>query len=572
MQQQSSTPAAGLPRLRADAPRAGGIAGTWLSRHSLLIFMLLTLLASLRIAATYTVFSHTVDEPAHLACGMQWLSQGAYNYETQHPPLGRVAAALGPFLAGESSHGVPEKWQEGLAILGHDGHYQRNLALARLGILPFFWLAAWVVYAWSRKYCGELQAVLATLLFTSLPPILAHAGLATTDMALTATIGAAFLAAVNWCERPSPRNSLVFGAVSGLAVLSKFSALVFLPLAFASALASLLLFERPADATRQACLRVLPLCGAVFAALLVIWAGYRFSFGTVPFASVRLPFPELYDGVMEVVQHNRQGHYTSYLLGERRDLGWWYYYFIALGVKTPLAFLGLLAFGVAATLRRPLNRGLYLALAFSCAILLFCTTSSINLGIRHILPVYLGFSVTAAAGAALLIDYAYVRRGTGWLAGVLLLCSVGPAIAAHPDYLAYFNALAGPEPQNVLIDSDLDWGQDLKRLSSRLHQLGATQVALTPTMAVDYPALDFPAVVPNDFIRPVPGWNAIRLSLLQVLRANLRAEHPEIRMWPDHIKPAEKIGKGILLWYFPPEAQPTTASPQGTTSTDTGKH
>jgi hypothetical protein len=265
---------------------------------------------------------------------------------------------------------------------------------------------------------------------------------------------------------------------------------------------------------------------------------------------------------MEVMQHNRQGHYTSYLLGERRDFGWWYYYFVALAVKTPLAFLGLLAFGLPVAIRRPPTRGAWLALAFSGGILLFCTTSNINLGIRHVLPVYLGFSVIAAAGAAALLQHARSRPTAGWLAATLLLCQILPTATIHPDYLAYFNVLAGPQPERVLVDSDLDWGQDLKRLSQRLRELGATQVAFTPTMKVNYETLGFPPVVSNDFIRPVPGWNAIRVSLLQVLRANLRAEHPEISIWPDHFRPREKVGQGILLWYFPPEPQ-TASQPLG---------
>lgn len=540
---------------RSMVLRGSGIAA-WLNRHSVAVFILLTVIGSLRIVSTYSVFSHTVDEPAHLACGMEWLDQGIYDYEAQHPPLARVAVALGPYLAGETSHGVPEKWAEGLRILGGGNHYDRTLALARLGVLPFFWIASLVVYCWARKYCGEPYAALAVLAFTSLPPILAHAGLATTDMALTAMTGAAFLSAVNWGEHPTLRNSLVFGGSSGLALLSKFSALVFLPISLFAALAGLLLIERqPLRAILAGAReRVLPLGWAVLAAFLVIWAGYRFSFGPVPFSAIPLPFPELYQGIMEVVAHNQAGHYASYLLGERRDLGWWYYYFVALGVKTPLAFLALLGFGLTTALRRPPNRGLWLAAVFSCSILLFCMTSHINLGIRHILPVYLGFSILAAAGAMELLQQARRWRPAGWLAGALLLSLTVSSALAHPDYLAYFNALAGSKPERILIDSDLDWGQDLKRLSVRLRELGVTEVAFTTTFAVDFQALGFPRVVPNNFERPLPGWNAVSLTLLQVIRANLKAEHPEIRIWPDYFKPTERIGKGILLWYFPPEA------------------
>src|SRR5947209_12222890 len=75
--------------------------------RSRLIVLGLILLATIRIAATYTVFNHTADEPAHVACGMEWLDRGVYRWEAQHPPLARVAAALGPYLLGVRSQGTP---------------------------------------------------------------------------------------------------------------------------------------------------------------------------------------------------------------------------------------------------------------------------------------------------------------------------------------------------------------------------------------------------------------------------------------------------------------------------------
>src|SRR5262249_14420063 len=155
----------------------------WVQKHSVLVFLTLVLVATLRIVSTYQVFSETADEPAHIACGMEWLSKGTFSYEPKHPPLARVATALGPFLYGERAHGISPWWQEGLAILTREHHY-RNLALARLGILPFFWLGCVVVYLWSKRYLPEPGPAFAVLSFTFLPAILAHSGLATTDLPL----------------------------------------------------------------------------------------------------------------------------------------------------------------------------------------------------------------------------------------------------------------------------------------------------------------------------------------------------------------------------------------------------
>jgi 4-amino-4-deoxy-L-arabinose transferase-like glycosyltransferase len=512
---------------------------SWLHRHAIAAFVLLLAMGTARIVATYDVFNHTIDEPAHIACGMEWLDKGVYHYEPQHPPLARIAAALGPYLAGIRSYGRPTIYNEGAAILYRDNHYDRNLALARLGILPFFWIASLVVFVWARRYFGELTAVLAALLFTMLPPMLAHAGLATTDMALTAFTGAAFLAALFWIERPTVLHSALFGVCTGLAVLSKFSALPFLPAAIATALLWYIAVEKPRFRTllAAAARRALPFGFAVVAASLVIAAGYRFS------------LHELWAGVEQVMAHNRQGH-PAYLLGSVSDSGWWYYYLVVLAVKTPLPFFVLLLFGV-----RHADRGLRLALAFALGILLVsCSVSRINIGVRHVLPVYIGFSIVAAVGAARLLEMARAqRKWAGWTLAALLCWLVATSAFTHPDYLPYFNALAGDEPEKIVVDSDLDWGQDMKRLGKRLQEAGARQVAFHPFIVAYLEAAhSFPPIQPMDPENPSPGWNAVSLTMLKATRLGLFRERPEIRLWPEQIKPTERVGKGVLLWHFPP--------------------
>lgn len=539
------------------APSNSGLAG-WLQRYSLPVFIALVAIGSWRIAGTYLVFSHTYDEPAHIAAGMEWLAKGQYQYEPLHPPLARVAAAAGPFVDGGTSHGETGMWHEGLAILGSGEHYDRTLMLARLGILPFFWLACLVVYLWGRSYFSEAVAVIAVLIFSMLPPVLAHAGLATTDMALTATVGAAFLAAMRWCEQPALGRTLVLGLATGLAALSKFSALAFLPAAFAATLLLHWLRQRPrpAELLTQARTRSGPLALAIGVALLTVWAGYRFSYGPVPFTAWRLPFPELFSGIHDLVAHNRLGANFAYLLGQHNPTGWWYYYFVVLAVKTPLAALALLGLGLVLGVRSALSHGVGLALAFSGGILLFCLSSRINLGVRHILPVYIGFSLIAATAAVALFERGRRWRPAQWIAAALLLGLVESSALAHPDYLAYFNALAGSHPERILVDSDLDWGQDLKRLAQRMRELGVQELAFTPCISLDPAAVGLPPLTANDFLHPSPGWNAVRLTPLELMLADQRVQHPQLRFWPDVIKPAEKIGKTILLWQFPAGSLP----------------
>src|SRR5260370_9209557 len=153
-------------------------------RRCALLGAILVLIAALRIGSTYTVLSHTVDEPVHLGAGIEWLDHGTMTGDVSHPPMARVLSALGPWLAG--AHWVPtgNTLLDGALVLGHDAHYDRMLALARLGILPLFLLACAVVFLWGNRMGGPLAALIATFPFTTIPPVLAHPGLVTPDLVL----------------------------------------------------------------------------------------------------------------------------------------------------------------------------------------------------------------------------------------------------------------------------------------------------------------------------------------------------------------------------------------------------
>src|SRR5205823_8219650 len=102
-------------------------------------------IASARIIATYTALSHTMDEPIHLGAGMEWLANGNYT-EPSHPPLARVLSAAAVYLDGGRLQPSDGALPGGLRLLGRDAHYDRTLAVARLGVLPLFWLASAAVF------------------------------------------------------------------------------------------------------------------------------------------------------------------------------------------------------------------------------------------------------------------------------------------------------------------------------------------------------------------------------------------------------------------------------------------
>jgi 4-amino-4-deoxy-L-arabinose transferase-like glycosyltransferase len=459
-------------------------------------------------------------------------------------------AAAGPFLDGARPTGLANRNQEGVELLYQGGQPERRLVLMRLGILPFFFLAAGVVFLWARHHFGGAAAVLATALFTLTPPVLAHAGLGTTDMPLTACLGAAFLALLWWAERPSFPRAVLLGLATGMAVLSKFTTLGFFPAAALVALVFYIATQRP-GAKRLVALareRALSFPLAVLTGALVIWAGYWFSFGSVPAWNVRLPAPELFAGVSAALRHTGRGH-TAYLFGEVSQAGWWYYSPVALAVKTPLAFLALLSFGSCLAWKRR-ARGVYTApAAFALGVLLPSMAGNVNIGVRHVLPVYIGFAIIGGLGLLRLLEWAETRKWASWTAATLLGWIAVSGAVHHPSYLAYFNALAGDEPEKVLVDSDLDWGQDTKRLANRLRELGANEVSFVamdvpPGKLEVWPGL--PVVRPIAPFTPLARWTAVGPTAWKLMRFNGGTQP----LWFERLKPRERVG-ALLLYYVP---------------------
>jgi hypothetical protein len=249
-------------------------------------------------------------------------------------------------------------------------------------------------------------------------------------------------------------------------------------------------------------------------------------------------------GLTKLSHHNEIGHW-SYLLGEVRHGGWWYYYLVTLFFKTPIPFLLLgLAASIFAIRRSIDKRNWRLAVPIVCvvAIVLFTSTfSRINSGVRHLLVVY-PFIAIAAGG---LIDGLWSRRRRVALAGAALLVGwlAAGSIAVHPDYLAAFNLLAGNRPERILIDSDLDWGQDLNRLGRAVAERNIDRIAVAYYGTADVGRHVPQAVVLQDG-DAVTGWVAASRSLL--------ATNPALRWLADR-KPVARIGRSINLYYIEPK-------------------
>ena len=522
---------------------------------------LLIAVGLVRIILTYPVFSQTYDEPAHIARGMEWLDKGQYTYFLEHPPLAPVMVAMLPYFFGARSTGHPSRFAEGNAILHTNGTYLRNLTLARLGILPFFVLCALTVWLWTKRDFGWQTALLSTGLFTTLPSILAHSGIATTDMAFTATFLLGLFAFRLWLEHPTIQRSILLGITIALSMLAKFSALVFLPLAAGCIV--LVCWYKIRNSTGFLGYPVRRwLAGiaiGVLTGFFVIWGGYRFSVGPVKalpgfLSDLQLPAREFIRGIQTVMQHNDEGH-LSYLLGDVEQNGWWYYFPVVIAVKTPLPFLGLVFIGLVATIKHIRTRRddvqMLVPALVSLVVLGVAMTSNINIGQRHILPIYPLLAMTAGYGTFYLWTSIGHKQLGRFAAIALLIWYLASTIAAHPDYLAYFNELAGDHPENIVVDSNLDWGQDILRLSRTLKEKD-----IEPTWECLYSShgnrdlitLGLPRMKKLPAYKEKTGWIAISVMCLKM--GTLEPPYDQFA-WLDTYKPVERVGKTIYLYFIP---------------------
>ena len=552
--------------------------------------VLIILGACLLSAGAWRVYSNTWDEPEHLAAGIELLDKGHYEYDTEHPPLARLFLALGPYLAGAHAYGTPppDGTQEGKDILYGDGKYQLYLTLARAGTLPFLVLLLLATWLWARRLlAADGVALLSLVLLASTPPILGHAALATLDVAAAATTLLALYSLENWLTSGRWEEAVLFGVTSGIAVATKFSAVPFIGLSLVvlGLVQGINSWRATFGTHEHHPWRVLRSrsTGAVlagFAALVPLLAVYAVRSPDVSGVEVRFDWAmdymlsrpgfdhtlgtwlqhlhawlpreltDLFNGIIAVKAHNDAGH-RSYLLGQVRTGGWWYFYFVTLAVKTPLPLLAAGTVGLAWLGYRGWRErdGWALApLVLVLTILVFASLfSRINIGIRHVLILYpflaLGAAYLAGRCWLALRSLADVRAryALGALFGVLLLWQLSTLWRAYPDYLPYFNETVR-EPREVLVDSDLDWGQDLKRLEVRSAQLHIRLLHLAYLGTADLAREPLPPLEALKPGTPVTGWVAVS--------ALARTRNPQDYAWLDAYHPRERIGRTIDLYYI----------------------
>lgn len=454
--------------------------------------------------------SQTWNEAYHLMSGYRYWQAGDFGMNAEHPPLVKLLSSL-PLLHQQlKMPQVPEGTSKSEGVVASRKFLFANdadalLLRARLSTSFLTLLLALLVFEVTYRMFGAGPALLALGLVVFEPNLLAHGALVTTDMGMTCIFFAAVYAFYRYVKHPSVWTLLACGFVAGLCLAVKHSGILVIPTLGFLAFIEVLLARRPgrqpgsqkankSERLRRHMLRMAAaLLMIIVVAVIVLWAFYGFRFQARPDNLKMTPLlaeymrgvnnpglknplqshiilwlerwrllPESYLYGFADVLIVSAGPRPCFLFGKLYPRGRWYYFPSAFAIKSTLGFLALLLLSSAA--RRfyrmeNLREILFLTIppGFYFAVSL---TSGLNVGVRHLLPVYPFLLVLAAAGA-----WALVRQNRRWAYVVAALSAlhVFSSARSFPDYLAYSNEVwGGPKKTyRVLTDSNADWGQGL---------------------------------------------------------------------------------------------------------------
>ncbi len=453
----------------------------------------------LRIVQTIFLFNNTVDEPYHIASAVVMYDVGKHASGVEQPPLTRIVAGLPLYLRGvrlpkseltTAVVSMRDTYFQGTQILFHSKlSYWQVLITARLSMLIFPVIALLYLYLLGAWLGNELVAAASVIFFSLDPALLGHATWVCTDVAACAGFLAATYHGLRWVVLRGRRRAVATGIAIGCAIAAKYSCLFVIPgIGLLMILRPLPVFMTSEPNKLRAYFQRWPSIGqiaiAAVAAFMTLWATYFFNIDRLSnqtlFPTERaewqhiparlrdmpIPMPSFVLGLMRLVSHNKVGN-ISYLNGHFSNLGWWYYFPEAIAIKEPLALIAGLAVALGFFFVPEIRaRRRVAAIIIPSAIFLAAAMSgNLDIGIRHVLPVlpFLWLLICFQLNRA--------RKGGVFVLGILALLAIVESIDIAPNYTQAFNlAVGGPaNGATYLIDSNLDWGQDVARLADWLH-------------------------------------------------------------------------------------------------------
>ncbi|MGO9245716.1 MAG: tetratricopeptide repeat protein [Verrucomicrobiia bacterium] len=507
-----------------------------MKRHaaSLVAVALLVLMAT-GMATPIKEESATLDETQFLVAGYSYWHGYGFTLDPEAPPLAKMIAAAPllfmdvklskraqELLKGHVEAGVTRRWSGEFELadnrfpVAHNSWYfwpdappvgqefvfggandaDKVLAAGRWMQVALTVLTGMAIFFWSRQLAGAKAGALGVALWALNPVALAYGHLVLTDMGETLM----FVLAV-WCfstflDRPSTGRAVSCGLACGGALVMKFSAVLLAPILLVLLGLCAMLRRDWRGLGRHVCVMALAAGGVVLVVYAPFWrpapplpTNVAAQIGVPRWFQVLRPVlipPDFFKGLALVAGHESTGNW-SFLCGQWRATGWWYYFPVTMAVKTPLPLLLLTTVGLLMWLRGLRQGSFPQAIPWLAALmyLLFAVAGSINIGVRHLLPMYALLAVGTASEFSLRSQRVQL---CGWLCAAWLLLATG---RAYPYFIEYFNEVAGGPSNGYqwLVDSNLDWGQDVKRLKHFLDEQTMTNIDLEylgPERAIDY--------------------------------------------------------------------------------------
>jgi len=551
--------------------------------------------------------SLTMDELAHLPSGYSYLVKKDMRLNPEHPPLIKDLSAF-PLLfikdinfpsdIDEWKEGINEQWTFGNYFLFKAGNpVDKMIFWARIPMICVLLVLGFYVFKWTKEKYGNMPGLVALFLFSFSPTFLAHGRLITTDVGAALGMFIAFYYFLKALKNPVKKNIILSGIAFGIAQLLKFSAIMIAPL---FVFLAFIWFIQKSGGLKQV-FKVLSLTFLI--GLLLVCVVYQYHVLNYPserqisdieyivnsppigFLQPLLVFmaktPVLralgqYLFGLSMVFKRTLGGNTTYFLGEVSAAGWKNYFPVVYLIKEPITFhfLTLLSlFCGFFYIKQPfwkkpfarLNKWIknhfteFAIYSFLALYWLSTLTSNLNIGVRHLLPT-LPFIIMLVCGGVKEILKGPSLKTKYIVLGALLLFQAVSVVSVFPHFLSYFNELVGgPENGHIYsVDSNLDWGQDLKRLKKWTDENDVEKIYIDYFGGADPKYYFQDKFEPWWGTRPLftmkkPAYLAVSVTFLQLGRGKpvegFNDETGYYR-WLDSHVPVTNIGRSINVYYI----------------------
>lgn len=562
--------------------------------------------------------SQTVDEGTHLAAGYSYLIKRDFRMNVEHPPLLKELSAI-PLVVADGLIDSPfdkkgwaadDQWQFARDLLYDGGmHADTILLLARLPMMLVSIILGLFIFLWSRELFGTTAGFFSLFLYSLSPNFIAHSRYVTTDVGLSLFFFLTLYYFHKYLKRGNRKNMVLTAVFLGCALVSKFSAVILVPILML--LQIFYLLKSKNRITAVSIKKFITNGLIVFAIIgLVIMSAYLFEFKipiddpdvqyqfarrdsllatsdlsnenilsqkiipladpTKPFGSfiewfahnVPVPAYSYFKGLWSVYTHNLYGH-TSYLLGQHSEFGWWYYFPVAFLIKTPIStqifLLLLLVFGISYFFRknsagtpfyqklRSISMQWYILILPPVIYFLFSMNSHLNLGVRHIFPIYP--FVFVLCGFLLTVKMKKLHKPYRMSIVLLTLFYAFSSVATYPNYLAYFNeAIGGPKNgSDFLVDSNIDWGQSAKQLKQYMLDRNIEYVCISyfGQANLSYYGIDYRYLPDTENYQGTSKLNCVvAISVTSLLSKDHKYS------WLQSFKPDDMVGYSIFIYDF----------------------